>query len=46
MEIQGFCEANWDSQIGGAVADEEEVELFKYRSVSCYLIMQCRGPIA
>ena len=45
-EIQSFCDANWGSQIGGAVADGEEVELFKYRSVGGYLIMRCGGPIA
>ena len=46
-KIQGFCGANWSSQIGGAVADgQEEVELFNYCSVSGYLIMRCGGPIA
>ena len=45
-EIQGFCDANWGSQIGGAVPDGEEIELFKYRSMSGYLIMRCGGPIA
>ena len=45
-ELQGFCDANWGSQIGGAVADGEEIEMFKYRSMSGYLIMRCGGPIA
>ena len=39
-ELQGFCDANWGSQIGGAVADGEEIEMFKYRSMSGYLIMR------
>ena len=44
-EIQGLCDANWGSQIGGTVADGEEIGLFKYRSMSGYLIMCCGGPI-
>ena len=43
---QGFCDANWGSQIGDALPDGEEIELFKYRSMSGYLIMRCGGPIA
>jgi len=45
-DMQGFCDANWGSQIGNAIKDGEEVELFKYRSVSGYLVMRCGGPIA
>ena len=44
--LQGFCDANWGSQIGGSVPDGEEIELFKYRSMSGFLIMRCGGPIA
>jgi len=44
--LQGFCDANWGSQICGSVPDGEEIELFKYRSMSGFLIMRCGGPIA
>ena len=44
--MQGFCDANWGSQMGDAIKDGEEVKMFKYRSVSGYLIMRCGGPIA
>ena len=45
VEIQGFCDVKWGSQIGGAVADGKEI-FFKYRSKSGYLSMWCGGPIA
>jgi hypothetical protein len=44
--LQGFCYANWGIQIGDAVPDGEEIELFKYRSMGGFLIMRCGGPIA
>ena len=44
--LQGFCDANWGSQIGSAVDDGVEIEMFKYRSMSGFLIMRCGGPIA
>ena len=45
-QIQGFCDANWGSHIGGAVPDGKEIELFKYWSMSGFLIIRCGGPIA
>ena len=45
-DMQGFCDANWGSQLGDAIRDGEEVEMFKFRSVSGYLVMRCGGPIA
>ena len=44
--LQGFCDANWGSQIGSAVDDRVEIEMFKYRSMSGFLIMSCDGLIA
>ena len=46
LGLTGYCDANWGSQIGDAIPDGEEVEIFKYRSISGYLVMRCGGPIA
>ena len=46
QSLQGFCDANWGSQIGNAIADGAEIELFKYRSMSGFLVMRCGGPIS
>ena len=46
QSLQGFCDANWGSQIGSALDDGTEMEMFKYRSMSGFLIMRCGGPIA
>ena len=43
--LQGFCDANWGSQIGSAVDNGVEIEMFKYRSMRGFLIMRCGGPI-
>jgi len=45
-ELRVFCDSNWGSQIGDALKDGDEIELFKYHSVSGFLIMRCGGPIA
>lgn len=44
--MTGFSDANLGSQIGNSVPDGVEVEMFKYRSMSGFLIMRCGGPIA
>ena len=44
--MTGYSDANYGSQIGNSVPDGEEVELFKFRSMSGFLIMRCGGPIA
>ena len=45
QSLQGFCDANWGSQISSALEDGTEIEMFKYRSMSGFLIMRCGGPI-
>ena len=44
--LTGYCDANYGSQIGNSVSDGTEIELFKYRSMSGFIIMRCGGPIA
>ena len=44
--LTGYCDANYGSQIGNSVPDGTEIELFKYRSMSGFIIMRCGGPIA
>lgn len=41
-----YTDANFGSQLGNSVPDGTEVEMFKFRSISGYLIMRCGGPIA
>ena len=44
--MTGYSDANYGSQIGNSIPDGEEVELFKFCSMSGFLIMRCGGPIA
>ena len=46
LGLTGCCDANWGSQIRDAIADGEKAEMFKYRSVSGYLVMRCGGLTA
>ena len=41
-----FCEANWGGQFSSAVEDGTPLELFKFRSLSGFLICRSGGPIA
>ena len=45
-ELTAFCDANWGGQFGNAVEDGTPLELFKYRSLSGFLICRNGGPIA
>jgi len=44
--LTGYCDANYGSQVGNLVPDGTELELFKFRSMSGFIIMRCGGPIA
>ena len=44
--LTGYSDACWGSQLGNSVPDGDEVELFKFRSMSGYLVMRCGGPIS
>ena len=45
-QLTAYSDANLGSQIGNSIPDGEEVEMFKFRSMSGFLIMRCGGPIA
>eukprot|EP00956_Cyclotella_meneghiniana_P035945 scaffold119809_cov102-Cyclotella_meneghiniana.AAC.2 len=44
-QLTGFSDASWGGQFGNAVADGTPLELFKYRSLSGYIICCAGGPI-
>ncbi|KAL7516710.1 hypothetical protein ACHAWF_000075, partial [Thalassiosira exigua] len=44
--LTAFSDACWGGQFGNAVEDGTPLELFKFCSLSGYLICRCRGPIA
>ena len=41
-----YCDTNWGGQFGSAVEDGTPPELFKFRSLSGFLICRSGGPIA
>ena len=45
-QITAFCNDNWGGQFGSAVKDGNPLELFKFRSLSGFLICRSGGPIA
>ena len=45
-EMTAFSDACWGGQFGNTVDDGTELELFKYRSLSGYLICMSGGPIS
>ena len=45
-QLTGFSDACWGGQFGNAVADGTPLELFKFRSLSGYVIARCGGPVA
>jgi len=45
-ELSTFTDACWGSQIGNSIPDGEEVDMWKFRSMSGFLVMRCGGPIA
>ena len=44
--LTAFSDACWGGQFGNAVANGTPLELFKYRSLSGFVICRCGGPIA
>ena len=45
-QLTAYCDANWGGQFGSAVEDGTPLELFKFRSLSGFLICRSGGPIA
>ncbi|EJK48260.1 hypothetical protein THAOC_32961 [Thalassiosira oceanica] len=41
-----YSDACWGAQFGNTLADGAQVELFKYRSMSGYILFRCGGPIS
>ena len=45
-QLTAYCDANWGFQFGSAVEDGTPLELFKFCSLSSFLIFRSGGPIA
>ena len=44
-QLAAFCDANWGGQFGSAVEDVTPLKLFKFCSLSGFLICRSGGPI-
>ena len=44
--LSAYCDACWGGQFGNSVENGTALELFKYRSLSGFLVCRCGGPIA
>ena len=45
-QLSAYCDGNWGGQFGSAVEDGTPLELFKFCSLSRFLICRSGGPIA
>ena len=45
-QLTAYSDACWDSQVGSSVPEGTELDLFKFRSMSGYIILRAGGPIA
>ena len=45
-QLTAYCDANWGGQFGSAVKDGTPLELFRFHSLSGFLICHSGGPIA
>ena len=45
-QLTAYCNANWGGQFGSAVKDSTPLKLFKFRSLSGFLVCRSGGPIA
>ena len=45
-QLTAYCDENWGGQFGSAVEDGTLLELFRFRSLSGFLICRSGGPIA
>ena len=45
-KLSAYCDACWGGQFGNSVKDGVPLELFKYRSLSGFLICRSGGPVA
>ena len=45
-QLTAYCDANWGGKFVSAFEDGTQLELFKFRSLSGFLICLCSGPIS
>ncbi len=45
-ELTGYSDACWGSQLGNTALIGKEIEMFKFRSMSGYIILRAGGPLA
>ncbi len=46
MQLTSFADACWGAQFGNAIPEGTPIELFKFRSLSGYVICHSGGPVA
>jgi transposase InsO family protein len=46
QDLTAYSDACWGSQLGGAVTVGEEIDMFKLRSMSGFIVIRAGGPIA
>ena len=46
FQLTSYSDACWGTQFGTAIAPGQEVELFKYRSMSGFIVLRSGGPLA
>ena len=44
--LTAYSDAGWGAQFGNTIPDGSQVDLFKYRSMSGYILFRCGGPIS
>lgn len=45
-ELTAYSDACWGSQLGGSAPQGSEIEMFKLRSMSGYMVVRAGGPVA
>ena len=46
LEQVTYSDACWGSQLGNQVPDGTEVEIFKFRSLSGFIVLRSGGPLS
>jgi len=46
MNLTSYSDACWGSQLGNVEAKTAEIDLFKFRSMSGYIVVRAGGPLA
>ena len=45
-ELTAYSAACWGRQLGGALPNGHEIEMFKFRSMSGFIVIRAGGPVA